>query len=528
MKKRFCYLFMALLTMAALGGCAGGTEESSEDKPSMESATGSDTAQTPVTATGEPVYGGTVVVGIQQDIDSLDPHKATAAGTKEILFNIFEGLVKPDENGNLMNAVASDYTISDDGLVYTFTLRDNVKFHNGDVVTAQDVKYSLERVSGLLDGTPLMSTMATIQSVDILDEKTVQVTVGSANTELIYSFTAAIIPEGSGEAEAAQPIGTGPFSFVSYTPQEGIVVEKNPEYWQEGLPYLDEVKFKIVNSPDTALLDLQGGSIDIYPYLTDSQANELKDSFQILSAPSDVVQALYLNNAREPLNNEKVRQAICYALDKDAVNDFVSGGNGTLIGSAMLPTLRDFYVDQNEMYGTGANVEQAKALLTEAGYPDGIDLEITVPSNYEFHMQTAEVIAEQLKEAGINATINPVEWSTWLSEAYNGRNYQSTISGITCDMTPGYLLNRFQTDSKKNFINYANEEYDAEYALAQASLDLEEKAGHYGRMQELLAEEAATAFIQVPPITIAMDKELSGYQFYPVYVQDMSTVYFVK
>lgn len=503
MKKRFCCLFMALLTMAALGGCAGGTGESSEDKSS-------------------------IVVGIQQDIDSLDPHKATAAGTKEILFNIFEGLVKPDENGNLMNAVASDYTISDDGLVYTFTLRENVKFHNGETVTAEDVKYSLERVSGLLDGTALMSTMSTIQSVDIIDEKTVQVTVGSANTELIYSFTAAIIPNGSGEDEAAKPIGTGPFSFVSYTPQEGIVVAKNPDYWQKGLPYLDEVNFKIVNSPDTALLDLKGGSIDIYPYLTDSQANELKDSFQILSAPSNVVQALYLNNESEPLNNVKVRQAICYALDKDGVNDFVAGGNGTPISSAMLPTLKDYYVDLNSAYGTGANIEEAKKLLTEAGYPDGFDLVITVPSNYEFHMQTAEVVEQQLQAAGINATINPVEWSTWLEQCYNGRQYQATISGITCDMTPGYLLNRFQTDSKKNFINYRNGEYDGIYKQAQAALDLKKKAEYYKQLQQILCEDAGTAFIQVPPITIAINKKLTGYKFYPVYVQDMSTVQFVK
>lgn len=533
MKKRLCYLFMALLTMAALGGCAGGTEESSGDKSSTESVTDSNAVQTQnpsteETVSEEPVYGGSVVVGIQQDIDSLDPHKATAAGTKEILFNIFEGLVKPDENGNLMNAVADGYTISEDGLVYTFTLRDNVKFHNGNTVTVEDVKYSLERVSGLLDGTPLISTMSTIQSVDIIDDKTVQVTVGSANTELIYSFTAAIIPRGSGEDAAADPIGTGPFSFVSYTPQEGIVVAKNSDYWQEGLPYLDEVKFKIVNSPDTALLDLQGGSIDIYPYLTDSQANELKDSFQILSAPSDVVQALFLNNAVEPLNDMRVRQAICYALDKDSINDFVAGGNGTLVSSAMLPTLKDYYVDLNDMYGTGANIEEAKKLLAQAGYPDGVDLEIMVPSNYEFHMQTAEVVVEQLKAAGINATINAVEWSTWLDQCYNGRQYQATICGITSDMTPGYLLNRFQTDSKKNFINFANKDYDAVYQQAFSSLDLSEKAEYYKQLQKILAEDAGTAFIQVPPITIAMDKELAGYKFYPVYVQDMSTVYYVK
>ncbi|MBE5874912.1 MAG: ABC transporter substrate-binding protein [Lachnospiraceae bacterium] len=513
MKKKFSIL-MALLLVVALGGCAGDTGESSGDKSSS--------------ATGEPVYGGSVVVGVQQDIDSLDPHKATAAGTKEILFNIFEGLVKVDENGSLINAVASDHKISDDGLVYTFTLRENVKFHNGNKVTAEDVKYSLERASGLLDGTALISTLKTIQSVDIVDEQTVQVTVGSANTELIYSFVAAIIPAGSGEDAEGTPIGTGPFSFASYKPQEGIVVKKHADYWQEGLPYLDEVTFKIINSPDTALIDLRGGSIDIYPYLTDSQASELKDSFQILAAPSNVVQALFLNNAEAPLDNVKVRQAICYALDKDSVNEFVMGGNSTPVSSAMLPTLKEYYVELNDMYGTGANIEKAKQLLTEAGYPNGIDLEITVPSNYEVHVQTAEVIAEQLKAADINAKINPVEWNTWLEDCYNGRKYQTTISGITCDATPGYLLTRFQTESSKNFVNFANAKYDELYVKAQNSLDLKEKADYYKQIQTILCEEAGSAFIQVPPITIAMKQNLGGYKFYPIYVQDMSTVYWIK
>lgn len=544
MKKRISVLLiMALLTMAALGGCAGGTDISSGDNSSVESQTGStdgssednasaasqaESSESSQSQAGSPVYGGSIVVGIQQDVDSLDPHKATAAGTKEILFNIFEGLVKPDENGDLMNALASDYTISEDGLVYTFTLREGVKFHNGNTVTAQDVKYSLDRASGLLDGTPLISSLSVLTSVDILDEKTVQVTVGSANTELIYSFVAAIIPAGSGEEESGTPIGTGPFSFVSYKPQEGVVIAKNADYWQEGLPYLDEVNFKIVNSPDTALLELKGGSIQIYPYLTDSQANELKDSFQILSAPSDVVQALFLNNAVEPLNDVRVRQAICYALDLDMVNEFVAGGGATLVSSAMLPTLQTYYVDLTDTYGSGANIQKAQELMADAGFPDGFDLEITVPSNYEYHMQTAEVVAEQLKAAGINATINPVEWSSWLSDCYTDRNYQSTISGITSDMTPGYLTNRFQTDSKKNFVNFASDAYDEAYQNAASALDPAEKAEYYKQVQKILCDEAGSAFIQVPPITIAMDPKLAGYKFYPVYVQDMSTVYYTE
>lgn len=557
-KKSFCgFLVTALLAMAVLGGCADGTGESSEDNSSKEStveSTQTDSAEsgesTGADASGESTepegsesgsaedaasgqetgdrYGGSIVVGVQQDIDSLDPHKATAAGTKEIIFNIFEGLVKPDENGNLINAVASDYTISEDGLVYTFTLRDNVKFHNGNVVTAEDVKYSLERVSGLLDGTPLISTLSTIKSVDILDEKTVQVTVENANTELIYSFVAAIIPAGSGEDETADPIGTGPFSFVSYKPQQGIVLAKNPDYWQEGLPYLDQVEFKIINSADTALLELQGGTIDFYAYLTDSQAQALQGSHQVISSPTNMVQALFLNNAVEPLNDVRVRQAISYALDKESINDFVGGGNGTLLSSAMLPTLKEYYVDLNDTYGTTANVEKAKELMAEAGYADGFDMEIAIVSTYEFHMQTGEVIVEQLKEIGINATIKGMENSSWLDEVYNGRQFDATITALTCDMTPGYLMNRFQTDSSKNFINFQSAEYDEIYAKAQAALDPDEKAGYYKELQKILCDQAGSVFIQAPANQTAISSKLEGYKFYPVYVQDMSTVYITE
>lgn len=152
-EKKITHSFHGTSGNGCTGGCgADGTGESSEDTSSKEQ----NVQETEISE--GPVYGGSVVVGIQQDIDSLDPHKATAAGTKEILFNVFEGLVKPDENGNLICAVASDYSISDDGLVYTFTLRDGVKFHNGNDVTCEDVKYSLERVAGLLDGTPLVAT----------------------------------------------------------------------------------------------------------------------------------------------------------------------------------------------------------------------------------------------------------------------------------------------------------------------------------------------------------------------------------
>lgn len=512
MKKRIlCLIVSVVLTFGAvLTGCSNGNQkESSSDNSSKE-----------------PTYGGSVVVGVQQDIDSLDPHKATAAGTKEILFNIHEGLVKPDENGNLINAIASSYSVSTDNSVYTFKLRKGVKFHNGKELTAEDVKYSLDRASGLLDGKALISALKKISEVKIVDSETIDIVLNAPDTEIIYNLTAAILPKPEDGKEVEYTIGTGPFKFVSYEPQGSVVIEKNADYYQSGVPYLDKVTFKIVASTDAAMLELKAGTIDIYPYLTDSQAEELKSTFNVAYDAANVIQALFLNNKVAPFDNVKVRQAMNYAIDRNAINAFVSGGRASVIATPMLPGLTSYYEDCNSMYPY--DVEKAKSLLKEAGFPDGFEMTITVPSNYSFHMQTAEVIVEQLAKAGIKATIKPVEWETWLEKAYNGREYQSTICGITSDLSPNYVLNRFASTSSKNFTNFSSSEYDEVYKKTAASTDNNDKVTGYKKLQKILAQDANSVYIQVTPLIIALNNKIGGYKFYPVYVQDMSCVYITK
>ncbi|MGN1187474.1 MAG: ABC transporter substrate-binding protein, partial [Lachnospiraceae bacterium] len=213
-----------------------------------------------------------------------------------------------------------------------------------------------------------------------------------------------------------------------------------------------------------------------------------------------------------------------YAIDKDAINDFIFGGRGQLIGTSMLPDY-ECYVDG---LGYEHDTAKAKALLAEAGYPDGFDMEITVPSNYQIHLDTAQVIVEQLKEAGINASIKSVDWSTWLDEVYKGRDFQTTVCGIAGSLTPSYLLVRYQSTAKNNFVNYYNEEFDTLYKKISTSLDSGEVTEGYRTLQTMLAEDAASVYIAVPPVLIAMDKTLGGYRFYPIYVQDMKYVYWTE
>ena len=182
------------------------------------------------------------------------------------------------------------------------------------------------------------------------------------------------------------------------------------------------------------------------------------------------------------------------------------------------------YVDT----GYEHDVAKAKELLADAGYPDGFDMEITVPSNYQMHVDTAQVIVEQLKEAGITAAIKKVDWSTWLDDVYKGRNFESTVCGIAGSMTPSYLLVRYQSTAKNNFVGYSNENYDTLYKKISTSLDSAEILDGYRQLQTMLHDDAASVYTVVPPVLIAMNKKIAGYRFYPIYVQDMKYVYWTE
>ena len=463
-----------------------------------------------------------ITIGIPQDIDSMDPHMAKAAGTREILFNVYEGLVKPDSDGNLQPAIASDYTLSDDGKVYTFTLRSGVKFHDGSEVTVADVKYSIERNAGTDGSDPLISAFSNIESVETPDDSTVVMTLKEANTEFLAYMTVAIIPAANADPEG-NPIGTGPYKYVSRSPQENVVLTKFDEYWGEPA-YIKDITLKVEANGDSVVMDLEGGSIDMYARVTSAQASQLSDKFEIYEGTMNLVQALYLNNAEEPFNNELVRQALCYAIDPQTIMDFVSDGKGTEIGSSMFPSFGKYFDESlNDTYNQ--DIEKAKSLLADAGYPNGFSFTITVPSNYTQHVDTAQVLVEQFKEIGVNATIQEVEWNSWLEDVYTNRNFQSTVVGVDASTLTAYaLLSRFASDAGNNFINYKNPDYDAAFKAAVEAVDDNEKTAKYKECTKILSDTAANVYIQDLPEFVALNKNYTGYTFYPLYAQDFSKI----
>ena len=464
-----------------------------------------------------------ITIGIPQDLEeTLDPHEAMAAGTREILFNIYEGLVKPDSNGDLKPAVADEYSVSEDGLTYTFHLRKGVKFHNGKDVTADDVLYSIKRNADPDSTLANASAFSNVKEYKA-DGENIVITLNKKDGDFLQTMTIAIVPEGVDNL-STQPCGTGPYKFVSRSPQENIILKRFADYWGEKA-YIKTVNFKICSNSDTIPMEFEGGSIDMMTHLTNSIRQQIDtDKFDVQAGTMNLVQALYLNHAYGPFADEDVRKAMCYAVDRDEILNFVSDGEGVVIGSSMYPNFRKYY-DASLADTYPHDVAKAKELLAKAGYENGFSFDITVPSNYTQHVETATVIKEQLAEVGIVANIKQVDWDTWLSDTYIGRNYEATVIGVdAAQLTASSLLARFVSDAGNNFTNYNNAQYDALYKKAFSEKDADKQTELFKECVKMLSDDAANVYIQDLPEFVALNKNYTGYEFYPVYVIDVAKI----
>ncbi len=498
--KKICLVLLAAVLMFSAAGCGKKNSRQSSNE---------------------------IAVGIAQDLgSSLSPYKLSTAGAREILFNIFEGLYKTDSSGNYVPALAEKVDISEDGLRYVFTLRDGVKFHNGAVMTAADVTASFERCAAETVDANLSAALKNVASVTE-DGKTVTVTLQEANSDFMaFVVSVYIVPKDYSEQETA-PVGSGPFRFVSRKVQENIVFERFEDYWGEKAK-LSKVTFRVYETGTALVTAMDAGQVDFVPHLTSAQLTNLNKNYQVLEGTMNLVQALYLNNAAAPLDQLKVRQALCYAVDVQGMLDLTADGHGTRVGSAMFPAFGKYFDEALTDYYPH-DIEKAKALLAEAGYADGFDLTIMAPSNYTNHIDTAEVLAEQLKAVGIRATVQQIEWNNWLTDVYQGRNFQATVVGFDAStLTAGAMLNRYVSSSGKNLCNFSSAEYDQLIAQAAETTDEAKRTELFRRAEAVLTEQAASVFLQDMADFVAVSVNLSGYRFYPQFVMDLSTVAYVK
>lgn len=462
------------------------------------------------------------VVGIPQDFDSLDPHLSAATGTQEVMFNLFTGLISITPDGEIIMDLAQSIAHDDSLLQYTVKLKDNVVFHNDKPLTSADVAYTFNRLNGKTEDQkePLTSNFAGIESIETPDAKTVIFHLSKVDVSFMSKLMIAIIPDKSGPEQAKTPIGAGPFKYSSYTPGVGITMVRNAKYYGT-LPQLNQVDFKIYTDSNTGFLALQTGEVDILNITLDQTKSVDRTKVAVLTAPQNMVQLMTLNHEHPAFAKKEVRQALNYAINKDEIIEMLAPGSPKL-DTNFSPIMGYFYNVETENH-YAYNPEKAKQLLSEAG-ESNLTFSIKVPTEYQFHMDTALLIQSQLKAAGITMNIAPIEWNTWLTEVYGSANYEASIVGLTGKLDPDAVLGRFESTFRRNFYKYNNPEYDTIIKEARLTADMEVRRALYNQAQEILTDDAVAIFIMDPTLYRAVNMRLSGLVTYPIGFIDMKTV----
>lgn len=506
-------LTMLLSILLTLSGCGGASPQT----PSNAAASDS-----PSEAPSAPTSNDLLRVGTVTEIDSIDPHISVSAGARELLFNVFEGLIKPDRYGNLQPAIAQEFSVSADAMTYSFTLRNGVRFHDGSVVTIEDVASSLRRVAEEMDdGILVHAAFGEVREIRTPDDSHLDVLLKRPNTEFLPQLTIAAIIPADNDPESA-PVGTGPYRIASYAANM-VELERFDDYW--GTPaFVDKVVWSTLPNWTAVSHALQAGEIDLAWQLPYGVVRSLSDDYEIYEGAMNLVQGLYLNHAFAPFANPLVRQALCYATERQALFDEVFDGFGVPVGSAMYPAFGKYFMPElSDAYP--ADTERAKEKLAEAGYPDGFSFTITVPSNYVQHTDTAKCLAEQYAKVGLNATVREVDWATWLAEVFYARQYEATVIALDATtLSASAMLGNYESNAANNFINYRSDAFDETYARAIGTADDAERTELFRQCEQILTDEAASVFLQDPANFAALNRNFSGYEFYPLPAQNLARI----
>lgn len=511
MKRIIAFLTIAMLiVMSSCSQSQDDLKEQSVPDNSSESA-------------NQPSKKSQLTIAYQVDPQGLDPQMTAAASTLTVTNNIYDTLVGVTYDWQIVPRIAESWELSEDGMSITFKLRDDIMFHNGRALTSKDVVYSFERLKS--DGSAKAADYANIISIEAAGDYAVTFTTEKLDVELIKNFAypwAAVVPEECSDTLKNNPVGTGPFVLDEWVPQQHIILKRNDDYFGDKAK-LETVKYVLVPDATSLMAGLQVGDYDIIPLTGDQvQLLEGDDRFKVLSEPMNAVQVLALNTDNEILKNEKVRQAIASAVNKDDVIEVSQFGHGVKIGSHLPPTAPDYY-DTNDIMPY--DVEKARNLLAEVGYPDGFELRLSLPKDYQLHVDAGQVIADQLSKIGIKANVEIMEWSTWLNDVYNGKNFDMTVMGHTGRLDSYAFLSRYYSDSN-DYISLKTGEVDSLLDSALQELDDAKRKDIYKEIQLILATKLPAVYLQTPDTMLGMSADVEGMHIFPLDIYDMKEVYF--
>ena len=463
----------------------------------------------------------TFTMGMILEPPNLDPTGNAAAAIDEVVYaNVFEGLTRIDRNGEVKPALAESWTIADDNVSYSFTLRSGVTFHDGTSFECDDVKFSFER-AGAEDSTNAQKRLfAPIASIDCPDPQTVNIKLKAPTGSFLFDMgwgDAVIVAPESADNNKTDPIGTGPFKFKRWVKGDRVELERNDAYWGEPVA-LTAATFKFISDPSAATAALMAGDVDAYANFPAPEVLaqfEADPRFTVHSGTTEGETILALNNAKPPFDNVDVRRAIAHAIDKKAIVDGAMFGQGTPIGSHVAPH-NPAYVDLTGQYPH----DPAKAieLLTKAGHGDGLSVVLRLPPP-SYARRGGEIVAAQLAQIGIKAEIVPVEWAQWLDQVFKRTDYDMTIVSHTEPADIGIYAR------DKYYFNYQSAEFKEMYMRYTETVDPEAAKALLGDLQKKLADDSVNVFLFQLAKTGIWNSKVEGlWENSPVQANDLTEV----
>lgn len=463
--------------------------------------------------------GGTLVAAWAQDPVGLDPHVTSARSSIAILENVLDNLVTVNDESEIVPALAESWEFSDDNLTLTFHLRDGVTFSNGRPLTADDVIYTYKRILDPETGSGNAYLLDGVADISATDERTVVFTLAAPNAVLLGNLASSkqlgIIAKESVEDGTinTQPIGTGPFVISDFQPGVKVMLTRNENYWQEGLPYLDAVDIRIIPDESVRRSALISGDVDWAISVPAQSVEELKarDDVIVDEVPAGAYWYIGVNTEREPLNNPQVRQALAYAVNRDNVAAAAAFGNAQTTEDPIPAS--SFWAFGYSPYEY--NPEKAKELLAEAGYPDGFEMEIMPTTQYEESVRAAQVIQADLANIGVRATIRTLEWAEWLEEEGAG-NYDTYVCSWNGGTDPeDYFYAQHKTGEVFNFTGYSNPKVDELLDEGRVTRDQTERKDIYAEVNKMIVDDAPYIYLYNPLEINVYKPYVEGYHARP-------------
>jgi len=451
----------------------------------------------------------TATIGMQLEPPVLDPTANPAAAISEALYgNLFEGLVQFAADGSVRPCLAASWDISADGLTYTFHLRSGVRFHDGARFDADTAKYSLERALAPGSLNPQRARIRAISGVQALDPVTLRLSLSRRSGGLLQSLAwgaFVMVEPHSAATNTTRPIGTGPFRFAGWRRGDALVLERNEDYWGER-PRLAGATFKFISDPTAAYAALMAGDVDAfsaYPAPENIPQFAADRRFKVYVGSTEAETVLALNSRQPPLSLLPVRRAIAHALDRRALIDGAMFGYATPIGSHFPPRSPD-YIDLTGMYPH--DVERARALLTQAGYPHGFPVTLKLPPP-SYARRAGEIVAAQLAAVGIRVTIENLEWAQWLDQVFARHDYDMSIVAHVEPMD----YDIYARDDY--YFGYSNADFKALVAALDDTIDPARRHELLGDIQLKLAQDAVNGFLFQLPRLAVWNAHLHGIGF---------------